>query len=149
MRGFRQETTGIRAAPAVVASMKTIRWIFLTFALGLAAAGLQGDPAGAAAAAAPSPRPAFRQILQARLLQSLQLTPEQRVQARAIRQRTAAALAAIRADATLSADDKLLRSAERRRAGEREFRELLSDAQREKLFRLQRQARRLLRMLRN
>lgn len=109
----------------------------------------EAAPATPAAARAPN-RPhgfAFRQALQARMVESLHLTVQQRVQAKAIRQRTVAAVKALRADTSLTADQRALKIAAAMQAGHRQFRELLTDEQREKLFRLQRAMRKLQRLL--
>jgi hypothetical protein len=107
-------------------------------------------PALAASAAIPQVKApaAFRQAMQAQIMHSLRLTAEQRMQAKTIRERTAAAIAAIKADPTLTPDQKQVNIAATRLAGHRQIRELLTDQQREKLFRLQRQLVKFQRLLR-
>jgi hypothetical protein len=90
----------------------------------------------------------FRQAMQAQIMRSLHLTAEQRMQAKAIRERTTAAITAIKADATLTPDQQQVDIEATRVAGHRQFRELLTDQQREKLFRLQRQLIKFQRLLR-
>lgn len=111
----------------------------------------QPGAAPAARAQMPQHRPkapfAFRQAIQAQVIRSLHLTPEQRVQAKAIRARTQKAIQAVRADPALTEDQKTLRIAALARTGHRQFRELLTDWQREKLFRIGRQLARLRRLL--
>jgi hypothetical protein len=92
-------------------------------------------------------QPLFRQAMQARIVRSLHLTAEQRMQAKAIREHTAAGIAAIKADATLTPDQKKVNIEATKLAGHRQFRELLTDQQREKLFRLQRQLAKFQRLL--
>ncbi len=74
-------------------------------------------------------------------------TAEQRMQAKAIRERTAATIATIKADSTLTPDQQQVNIEATKLTGHRQFRELLTDQQREKLFRLQRQLAKLQRLL--
>jgi hypothetical protein len=103
------------------------------------------SPTPPPAVAAPAVQPArngqaaFHQAAQAQIMRSLHLTAEQRMQAKAIREHTAAAIATIKADATLTPDQQQVNIEAARLAGHRQFRELLTDQQREKLFQLQRQ----------
>jgi hypothetical protein len=67
----------------------------------------------------------------------LHLTPDQKIQARAIHRQTAAAVKAISDNPALTPDQKLAQIRATRQRGHRQFRELLTDQQREKLYRLQ------------
>jgi hypothetical protein len=145
--------------------MKALRFLLLPASLALLAAAAPGDtspvspaPANPTAHAVQPARarplhPGMKgqarwgQLIRQRVIQSLHLTPEQQVQAKQMRERAEKAAKAIRTDSTLTQDQKVLRIAAQRRAAYRQFRELLTDSQREKLFRVQRALARLRRVM--
>lgn len=106
------------------------------------------DPAPAAPAdqtAAGKPRPLRnlqqRRALQQQIAKKLHLTTEQRAQFKASRTKTAEALKAIRADTSLSADQKKAKARETLQAARSEMRSVLTPDQLKKWDKLQKHLR--------
>jgi hypothetical protein len=137
--------------------MKAIRISLLAASLGAAlcfgadtAAPFSMDAKPAAAENAPARRigpearrKIFRRMLTARIARALHLTPAQQAQLRAIRGQTAASVRAIRADQTLTADQKAERIRQAKQGARRQIHGILTAEQEVKLHKIQRHLRKL------
>jgi Spy/CpxP family protein refolding chaperone len=109
---------------------------------------LNAAPAASENAPAPGNGPQarqklFRQMLRGRIAHALHLTPEQQEQMRTIRGQTAAALKGIRADTTLTADQRRQKAFETMQGARKQIHGVLTAEQEVKLHKIQRHLRKL------